>query len=127
MLTTISEKEQRRLAEQVREILVVGQIDGTGKDTLFASSMDPYNEDCKIVVKKLKECCTYSFKMIARNKCGTSAKSNAVKVTTRQIGEKEEKETDLDLRNHRIYDESWEEEKKLDQQQIYIYVCVCNY
>ena len=100
------EKEQCRLAEQVREILVVGQIDGTGKDTLFASSMDPYNEDCKIVVKKLKECCTYSFKMIARNKCGTSAKSNAVKVTTRQIGEKEEKETDLDLRNHRIYDES---------------------
>ena len=65
--------------------------------------------------------------MIARNKCGTSAKSNAVKVTTRQIGEKEEKETDLDLRNHRIYDESWEEEKKLDQHQIYIYVCVCNY
>ncbi len=79
--------QQRRAAEVVREILVVGQLDGKGKDTLFASSMNPYSNDCTIVVKKLTEGCNYTFKMIARNKCGTSGKSNAVRVQTRMIGE----------------------------------------
>ncbi len=81
------EAEQRRAAEVVREILVVGQLDGRGKDTLFASSMKPYSNDCTIVVKKLSEGCNYTFKMIARNKCGTSAKSNAVRVQTRMVGD----------------------------------------
>ena len=71
----------------VREILVVGQLEGAGKDTLFAYSMNPYDNDCTITVKKLKEGCKYNFKLIARNKCGTGAKSNAVSVETLVLGD----------------------------------------
>ena len=56
------------------EILVVGQLEGAGKDTLFAYSMNPYDNDCTITVKKLKKVTKYNFKLVLETSVGQDPK-----------------------------------------------------